>query len=332
MKFYRTDQPEQAAVTLCAKYRLVMALQWLLLPKRMPLRQSEIKGPKIYHVRTRGAAEDGVRAWHKTGGLYIREYSGRPDYGATDAILRVEAPLNLQQLEFDSMQTTNDFVICTMMTWNPHRNALIDLFPPAEVARKFFQTLDIFAARRPRNLDLAMIKMMELPEDGVIPILKTEFYKKANLSAYQMTRIAAVSTMIIDQRRAQHYCTPVTLRFPPEDPDYLALFNWIEANCPKYMQYHIIRNGEPGEKFPYWKSWIRHMHYKGFMQREDEIWFWSLSGMKPDYEIFDEAHAKATKELNEAISYVEKLPIFPLRSSRVSKSAPAGSQAPRAPE
>ncbi len=117
---------------------------------------------------------------------------------------------------------------------------------------------------------------------------------------------------MLDKQRAQHYCTPVTLRFEPEKPEQKALYKWIEEHCPKYMQYHVIRNGEPGADFPQWKRLLRFMHYSGYVQREDEIDFWMLSGMQPDYEVYDEIYKKASGELEEVIKFVEALPEFPL--------------------
>jgi hypothetical protein len=329
LTYFRTAQPEQAAQTLCKKHRLVVALQWLVLPKRMPLRQSEIKGVQIYHVRAKSKADAEVRAWHKTGGLYIREYYGRADFGHADAILRVEAPLSMSELETDSLSAAELFVICSPLTWNPHRNALIECFPPAEVARRFWQTVEIYRQKKPRNIDLAMLKMMELPEAGTICVPKTEFYKKANISSYQMNYIGATSNLAKDRQRAGHYCTLVTLRFEPETPQHKALYHWIEANCAKYMQYHVIKNGEPGADFPQWKSMLRMMHYAQYVQREDEINFWMLSGMKPDFEVYDKRYATAQAELEEVIKFVEALPELPLLSTST-RSAPR-SAAPESP-
>jgi hypothetical protein len=315
IKYFRTPQPEQSARRLCKKHKLVVALQWLVLPKRMPLRQSEIKGVQIYHVRNKPKADAEIRAWHKTGGLLIREYAGRADFGHAEAILRVEAPLSMAQLETDALSCTEKFVICTYATWNPHRNAIIDLFPPSEVARRFWQTVQIFKERRPRNIDLAMMKLMELPEAGVIAVPKTEFYKKCGISVHQMNRIAGRNSLLLDKQRAQHYCTPVTLRFEPEKPEHKKLYQWIEANCQKYMQYHVIKSDEPHDKFPQWKHTLRLMHYAGYVQREDEIDFWMLSGMQPDYEVYDQRYEVAKGELEEVIRFVESLPELPLSSS-----------------
>jgi hypothetical protein len=316
IKYTRTSQPERAAQTLCKKHRLVVALQWLVLPKRMPLRQSEIKGVQIYHVRQKLKSDTEVRAWHKTGGLYIREYSGRHDFGHADAILRVEAPLSMTGLETEAMSAADQFVICMPPTWNSHRNALIELFPPAEVARRFWQTVEIYQQRKPRNIDLAMLKLLELPEAGTVCVPKTEFYKKANISSYQMRYISGRTQLVKDRQRASHYCTLVTLRFEPETAPQKALYHWIENNCVKYMQYHVIKNGEPGAEFPQWKSMLRLMHYAQYVQREDEINFWMLNGMKPDFEIYDETYETAKGELEEVIRFVESLPELSLPSPR----------------
>lgn len=309
MKYLRTPQPEHAAKRLCKRHNLVVALQWLVLPQRMPLRLSEITGTQLYHVRRKSEADATVRAWHKTGGLYIREYSGRTDYGHAEATLRVEAPLDLDTLEGEAMACAKEFVICNPTRWDFHRAAIIDLFPPSGIAARFWSTLEVYRDRRPRNIDLAMLKMMELPEVGTVCIPKTEFYKKANVTVHQMNRLRGPNSLMIDRKRADHYCTPVTLRFEPTDrPDYLALYKWIEENCQRYLQYHVIRNSEPSANFPFWKSWLRNMHYKGFIQREDEINFWMPASIKPDFAIYDAEHAEARERLEKVIAFVAALP------------------------
>jgi hypothetical protein len=312
MKYYRTLKPERAAEKLCAEHKLVLALQWLQLIPRMALRQSEIKNATIYHQRSRTGAEANIAAWHKTGGLFILEQTGKLNYGHANAILRVEAPVDMADIEAEALSCTDEFVISHVHPWTAYRASLADLVPPVEVCKRFWQTLEIYKGKKPRNMDLAILKLLELPEAGTICVHKTEFYKTAGISARQMNKIVYASHRYLDQMNSQHYATPVILRFEPEgNENYRRLFNWIGEHCPKYLQYHVIRGGEPGPEFPRWKNWLREMHYAGFVEKADEINIWQLSGQDPDFSLYDARHHAARTELEKVIQFVEALPEFP---------------------
>ncbi len=338
---YKTTNMEAAARTLCDTYKLVVALNWLRNSRRLALRPSALSDVQIYRVTAKAKAEAEIRAWRKTGGLYLREYYGRPDYGHTQGLLFAEAPHDLECFERDSAPCTDATVIYRPPSWLDHENTLTDMFPPATIAKRFWETLEIFSARPRKPLHEAMLKIMGLPSSGVVCVPKAEFYKTANISSGQMWRIVKADAHLLDKQRAGRLsCNAVILRFEPQNKDQLALYRWIAENCQRYLNWHIIKTNEPRALFPRWKDMLRHMSYGSFLQREDEVNFYMPSGAKPDFSVYDLELKRARARLKQVIQFVEQLPELPLAAqpdrpcgslsgSRESPSGPASSSGSR---
>lgn len=309
-------------MALCRDHRLVVALQWLQCVHKLPLRESALHDIQVYRVNNLRRAEPDIRAWRRTGGLYIRNYSCKNDYGYTEGMLFVECPFSLAQWETEAMPCMGAAVIYQPPSWLEHENTLVDTHPPAEVARRFWQAMDIVKGRDRKPLHDAMLKIMGLPDSGVVCVSKSEFYKTANISARQMSRISYVDAAILDKQRGGHYGNAVILRFRPEKEPQAALFDWLEANCPRYLNWHVIRGNEPGEEFPDWKRTLRNMSYAGFVQREDEVNFYALSGAKPDFTAYDAALKMARVRLKEVVKFVAGLPLLPVAPRSESRSSP----------
>lgn len=316
MDVYRTQDPEDACEALCRQHKLVVALHLLQCPRKLPLRESAIRSTQVYKVHSKKSADPSIRAWRRTGGLYIRNYGGIADFGHCEAVLHVEAPLSIEQWEQDVMPATSTAVVYDPLDWIEHDNALIDLFPPSWIARRFWQTMEIYKARDRKPLHEAMLSMFGIPESGTVCVQKSEFYKTANITARQMGRISYVDSAILDKQRGGHYGNAVILRFPPADPRHLAFFNWIEANCPKYLHWHMLQSNAASNEFPEWKRLIRAMSYAGWIQREDEVHFYSLAAAKPDYPSYDLALRQAQVRLKEVTQFVSALPLLPLDPAR----------------
>lgn len=311
MTAYQSREMEGAARALCTLHTHVVALHWLQNVRKLPLRDTELSDVQLYRAINKAKADPDIRAWRKTGGLYVRQYSGQPDYGHTQGLLFVECPADMEEFERDSAPCTDDVVIYRPPAWLDHENTLVDMFPTAAIAKRFWETMEIFRTRDRKPLHAAMLKIMELPASDVVCVSKAEFYKTANISARQMFRISMNDSGILDKQRGKHYCTAVGMRFEPERKDQLALYNWILENCQRYMQWHIIRSNEPGKLFPHWKNTLRNMAYGSFVQREDEVNFYMLTGAKPDFTSYDLELRRARDRLKAMIRFVEGLPEFP---------------------
>lgn len=120
IELFRTKRMEWAANLLVENYRLVLVRAAYDNYTRIRFRADDVEDSRLYF----GRVPSQFRRWRETGGALITWRNDNKE-GAHDAILFVECPKSLKEMQRASVNTTALGVVYVPPTWRAHEEQIV---------------------------------------------------------------------------------------------------------------------------------------------------------------------------------------------------------------
>jgi hypothetical protein len=300
IKYFRTDRPEAVARDLVARHgRCWVDGNWTLVKYRLdPPKLGHVQ--KYYVGRSRSARD--LQNWARFGGLAIETWRERPYRNtnpSTPALLFLECPMSIAELEARSLHCRGVVVVYRPLSWDLW-DSWVELSSPGEDAcRRFHAGLE-YLHQRITVEQAAITSAMGYDTVDTVPVSLAD-----HRNALRLARAMGVLDELLSAE-----CQPVNLILRPEHGELLETWEAIERRAPQGAGWRVVSD----DLFPGYHNWrfeLMQMARMGYVFLGEPQAFIKLD-RQPQFERAQVIHDDALIRFREVARLVMSWPSYPL--------------------